>query len=129
MAMETVEIAVLLGGISLIGLTLWYFFAPHRAVAAAGGGSGVQEIRIVVKGGFAPDVVRVEAGRPVRLLFDRRERGSCTDEVVFPGLGISKALPAFRTTPVEFTPEAPGDVPFSCGMRMLHGMVRVGRAE
>jgi Cu+-exporting ATPase len=122
------DILVVALGAGLIGWELWYFLGP-RPMAPAGAQSGAQEIRIVVKGGYDPDTVLVEAGRPVRLLFYRDETAPCSERVIFETLGLEKTLPAFETTPVEFTPTEPGDYPFRCGMAMLHGRVvaQVGR--
>ena len=49
--------------------------------------------------------------------------------MVFDRLGLTQELPAFQTTPVEFTPGEPGDYPFRCHMDMLHGRVvaQIGR--
>jgi plastocyanin domain-containing protein len=117
--------------VTLLGVTgiLWvnyYFFAAGRpAGIAAGDGSGPQRIRIEVKGGYSPAVVRVRAGRPVRLDFFRNETSGCTEEVVLSDFGIRTFLPAHRTTPVEFTPAAPGDFEFTCGMGMVRGRIEV----
>ncbi len=126
--MSLLDILVVALGAGLIGWELWYFLGP-RPVAAGGARIGAQEIRIVVKGGYDPDTVLVEAGRPVRLLFYRDETAPCSERVIFETLGLERTLPAFETTPVEFTPTEPGDYPFRCGMAMLHGRVvaQVGR--
>ena len=76
-----------------------------------------------VQGGYEPRTVRVQAGRPVRLVFDRQETSSCSEEVVFGDFGIRKFLPAFQKTAVEFTPDKPGTYEFTCGMSMLRGKV------
>jgi plastocyanin domain-containing protein len=65
--------------------------------------------------------VRVAAGRPVRLVFDRQETATCSEELVFPAFGLRKFLPAFQTTTLEVTPPSPGTYEFTCGMGMLHG--------
>jgi plastocyanin domain-containing protein len=80
-------------------------------------------VRVVVKDGYDPDTILVEAGRPVRLLFYRDETADCSERVVFDGLGIDQALPPFQVTPIEFTPQEPGDYPFRCGMSMIRGRV------
>ncbi|MCC2671561.1 MAG: hypothetical protein K0Q72_4032, partial [Armatimonadetes bacterium] len=67
----------------------------------------------------------VEKGRPVRVAFYRDETASCSDTVVFGDFGISRALPAFKTTDVEFTPERAGEFIFTCGMNMLCGKLIV----
>jgi plastocyanin domain-containing protein len=123
--MDTTEILVLLGGILLIGLTLWYFFGEREKVSAATNESGVQEIGVTVKGGYSPDVIVVKSGVPVRLNFYRDETSSCSEQVVFGDFGIAKDLPAFKTTPIEFTPDKPGEFTFACGMNMLRGKLIV----
>lgn len=34
-------------------------------------------------------------------------------------------LPAFKTTPVEFTPDEAGEFTFTCGMNMMRGKLIV----
>jgi Cu(I)/Ag(I) efflux system membrane fusion protein len=85
------------------------------------------DIEIIVDGRYVPDVVHVRAGQPVRLRFTRKEDSRCTDEVVFATLGIRRSLPAWQTTTIEFTPAGEGEIPFECGMGMVHGRVLVGR--
>jgi plastocyanin domain-containing protein len=122
--MNTSEYIVVAGGIAAIAFIVWYFFGKREAVAAADVG-GVQEIKITVKGGYSPDVVVVKAGRPVRLNFYRDETAACTEDVVIPEFRIAKHLPAFQTTPIEFTPEKAGEFPFACGMNMVRGKLVV----
>src|SRR5262249_12013813 len=49
------------------------------------------------------------------------ETSPCSEEVVFPALGIHRYLPAFETTLVEIPPTPAGEYAFACGMDMLHG--------
>lgn len=123
--LDGTEIAVLIGGIALLGLVLWYFFGEREAVAATLGERGLQEVDITVKGGYSPDVVVVERGVPVRLNFYRDETNSCSEQVVFGDFRIARDLPAFKTTPVEFTPERAGEFTFTCGMSMMRGKLIV----
>ena len=123
--MDTTEIIVVIGGIGLIALVLWYFFGEREATAATVNDAGVQEIDVTVKGGYSPDVIVVDRGRPVRLNFRREETSSCSEQVVLGDFGIARDLPAIKTTPVEFTPEKSGEFPFTCGMNMLHGKLIV----
>jgi len=67
----------------------------------------------------------VRAGEPVRLQFYRDETADCSERVVFEDFGIDTALPAFQTTPVEFTPEEAGEFRFRCGMNRLQGLLVV----
>ncbi len=120
---------VIVLGVGLIAGELWYFLGPRRTQPQPRSQSDVQDVRIVVRGGFDPDVVLVEAGRPVRLHFHREETAECSEQVVFDTLGFVYPLPPFQTTVVEFTPPEPGDYPFRCGKSVMHGRVvaQVGR--
>jgi plastocyanin domain-containing protein len=125
--MDMKEIAVVIGGVALIGFILWYFFGEREAVAASVR-AGVQEIKVTVKGGYSPDVIVVKENVPVRLDFYRDETASCSEEVIFGDFGIARHLPAFKTTPVEFTPDQTGEFTFTCGMNMLRGKLIVEAA-
>ena len=124
--MDTAEVIVLLSGITLIGFVIWYFFMAEgeRAEATVGSG-GAQQIKVTVKGGYTPDVIVVKKGVPVELDFYRDETASCTEEVVFGDFGITRKLPAFKTTPVRFTPDKAGEFTFACGMNMVRGKLIV----
>ena len=132
---NTTEWLVILGGLAAIAWVNWYFFLAGRtsavaavaAVAAAGAGgiaaSAPAEVTITVDGGYSPQQVRVKAGAPVRLVFDRRDSGSCSDEVVLPDFGIRRFLPTGQRTTIEVTPPKAGRYEFTCGMSMLRGAV------
>jgi plastocyanin domain-containing protein len=126
-SMTTSQFTVTLVGVIAVIWVNYYFFLAGRsaAVRAATDGSGPQRVRIEVKGGYSPAVVKVQAGRPVRLEFFRNETNSCTEEVVLPDFGIRSFLPAHQTTPVDFTPTQPGDFEFTCGMGMVRGRLVV----
>ena len=123
--MDNQEIFVVASGLLLIAAVLWYFFGKREGATAATTDSGVQEIRITVKGGYDPDLIVVRQGKPVLLNFYRDETASCSEQVVFSDFGLVRDLPAYKTTPIEFTPEQPGEYTFACGMGMLRGKVVV----
>jgi plastocyanin domain-containing protein len=122
--MNATDWIVLAAGVSGIALVNWWFFLAERtttlATAAAG---GIQEVSIAVRGGYSPGVIRVKQGQPVRLVFDRQETNSCSEEIVFPDFGIRRYLPANEKTTVEITPERAGTYEFMCGMSMLRGRI------
>src|SRR5947208_2267295 len=103
-AMNAIVIALGVGAIAWVN---WYFFMAGRtapAVVASGSessGGSTPEITITVDGGYSPNAVRVPVGRPVRLIFDRRDTSSCSEEVVFPDFGIRRFLPSGARTVVE----------------------------
>ena len=119
--MTAVDFAVIAAGGAAIAWVLWYFFAAERRAATAATAGGVQEVTVAIRGGYEPATIRVKAGTPVRLLFDRQETSSCSEEVVFGDFNIRRFLPAFQKTAVEVTPERPGTYEFTCGMSMLRG--------
>ena len=131
--MSASEWMVIAGGVAAIAWVNWYLFLAERSAvsvmagpnaAGAGDGSGaatVPQVTITVKGGYDPAVIRVSAGRPVRLVFDRQETSSCSEEIVFPDFGIRRFLPAHQQTVIEVTPPAAGRYEFTCGMSMLRG--------
>jgi len=118
------ELLVVAAGAGAIAWIYWYFFRAEGAVGTATAtGAGPQTTTILVRGGYEPASIRVKAGAPVRLVFDRRETNPCSEEIVFPDFGIRRFLPANEKTAVEFTPARPGTYEFSCGMSMLRGKV------
>ena len=124
--MDTPAIMVTFIGLALAGFVLWYFFFSARQTASAvSSSSGVQEVAITVKGGYSPDVIEVERGRPVQLNFYRDEENSCSEELLMPDFNIRRDLPAFKTTLVELLPQQAGRFEFTCGMSMLRGTLVV----
>lgn len=122
--MDNAEIFVLIGGTLLSLFTLWFFFGPRASEKASVAG-GVQQIKIKVQGGYSPDRIEVEKGKPVRLLFKREESNPCTEQVIFGDFGVSKMLPQGQEVAVEFTPDKSGEFTFHCGMNMVRGKLLV----
>lgn len=120
--MNASDLAVVLGGLALIAVLGWYFFGPRTATHAKAEG-GRQVVDITVKGGYSPNLVRVEAGTPVRLRFDRQDNSDRTSRVVFPDFRRSVSLAAFGTTTLDLDIDEPGEYSWACGMNMLHGTV------
>ncbi len=124
--MDTTAIIVTIVGLGLVAFVLWYFFfSARQAASAVSSSSGVQEVAITVKGGYSPDTIEVEKGKPVQLSFYRDEESSCSEELLMPDFSIRRDLPAFKTTLVELLPEKAGTFPFTCGMGMLRGSLVV----
>jgi len=118
------DFAVVVAGLALSGLLGWFFFGPKKARSAELVGK-VQEVRVTVKGGYSPDLVRARQGVPLRIVFDRQESGECTSRVVFPDFALNRSLPAYAQTTVELLPDRAGEFGFACGMNMVHGKLVV----
>lgn len=124
--MTPAQLIVVLSGIALTILIAWYFwFAPKAQTRAAVTESGAQEVAVTVKGGYTPDIIVVQKGRPVRLTFTRQESAACSEQVLFPDFNKSSPLPEGEPTTIEFTPDKPGEYGFQCQMGMLRGKLIV----
>ena len=118
--MTWAQVSVTVAGAALIAVLARFFFRRRTAVDATAVGEA-QEARIVVRGGYSPDVVRVRVGVPLRIVFDRQEDGDCSARVVFPELAVSYWLAPHAITVVELAVDRPGSYEFACGMNMIHG--------
>ena len=113
-------------GLGLIAFIVWFFWLVRaKGVRAAVTSGGYQEQMVLVKGGYTPDVIVVEAGKPVRLNFVRQESVSCSEMVLLPAFNRSATLPEGQTVPVEFLPKDRGEFEFSCQMGMFRGRLIV----
>ena len=117
---------VTLGGLSLSAFIIWFFWLKKAiGTYAAATAGGYQEAMILVKGGYTPDVIVVQHGKPVRLNFRREETATCSEMVLFPDFGKSVRLPTGETVAIELLPDTPGEYEFACQMGMLHGKLIV----
>lgn len=124
--MSAMDGLVLLVGLALIAAIAWFFWGPRRGeLQAERSTSGYQEVMILVKGGYTPDIIIVERDRPVRLNFRREETAACSEIVVLADFGKSARLPEGEVVAVEFLPEQPGEYEFACQMGMLRGKLIV----
>jgi plastocyanin domain-containing protein len=120
------KIIITLAGLGAIGFIVWFFWmAKREGIKAAVTSSGYQEVMILVKGGYTPDVNVVERGKPVRLNFRREETASCSEMVIFPAFNKSAQLPEGQTVPLELMTDKPGEYEFQCQMGMLRGKLIV----
>lgn len=119
------KVAVTLGGLGLIAAELWWFLLRKPKSRQARAQGGVQEVTVMVDGGYEPSQIVVQAGQPVRLNFYRKDPSSCLEEVRLPDFHIAQSLELNQTTPIEFTPDKPGKYEFSCGMNMFRGFIEV----
>ena len=91
----------------------------------ASGPAPTQHLEVTVEKGYRPARLTARAGAPLRVTFLRSETSGCSKEVVFPGLGIRRALPTGERVTIDLPPQAAGIVPFPCGMGMMKGGIEV----
>lgn len=134
------KLAVALGGLGLIGAELWWFMFSHANSQHLKPSSsdrvsktksqkalvkqGIQEVDIVVDGGYTPDRIEVAVGEPVKLNFYRQDASSCLEQVLFPDFNKALDLALNQTTSVEVVPEKSGEYTFTCGMNMYRGVIK-----
>lgn len=124
--MSSAQVIVTLTGLAVISGIVWFFWLKKAAgTRAALTSSGYQEAMVLVKGGYAPDVIVVERGKPVRLTFRREESAACSEMVLFDHFGKSANLPEGQPVAVELMPDQPGEYEFACQMGMLRGTLVV----
>ncbi|QPC83150.1 cupredoxin domain-containing protein [Phototrophicus methaneseepsis] len=120
------QIVVTVIGLAAIAFIVWFFWLGKRlGVKVAVNSSGYQEAMVLVKGGYTPDLIIVEKGKPVRLNFLRTESAACSEMVMFPDFNKSAHLPEGETVAVELMPNQPGEYEFQCQMGMLRGKLIV----
>lgn len=84
-----------------------------------------QTVHVRVRGGYEPDTIYARVGEPLVLVFRREETARCSERVVFPDLGKSAMLPAYRDVKITLPALRAGVHEFTCQLGMLHGRLVV----
>ena len=87
--------------------------------------AGTEVTLYVTSKGFVPANVHVPAGKPVTLRVTRKTDKTCATELVMAAKDIHQALPLNETVEITFTPDAPGELRYACGMDMIAGVITV----
>ncbi len=77
---------------------------------------------------FEPDDVKVPAGKPVTLVFERMTDETCAKQVVLKmadGSKIERDLPLGKPVELAATFPAAGKLGYACGMDMIKGTITV----
>jgi plastocyanin domain-containing protein len=120
------KVYVTIGGLAAIAFIIWFFWMGKRKGIKAGAtSSGYQEVVVLVKGGYSPDIIVAERSKPLRLKFRREETASCSEMVIFPDFNKSARLPTGETVSIELMPDKTGEYEFSCQMGMFRGKLIV----
>jgi plastocyanin domain-containing protein len=115
------KILVLTFGVLGIVFTYWFFFMKKSKKAV----EVTNNIKIIVDGGYNPDVISIPLGESTKITFLRKDTSSCLEDVVLPDFKIRKYLPLNKEVEVEITPEKSGEFEIVCGMNMFHGKIIV----
>jgi len=96
--------------------------AQHRASTEIPAGAVTIHI---TRRGYEPSRLQIPANRPLTLALTRDSSPNCGADVIFPSLGIRRALPLGETVLIELPAQPAGELSFSCGMGMFRGMLVV----
>lgn len=124
-ALFSLDAALRLGGspVTFAGVKS-AFFPSAEAAPAVAGSDGVQEARITAgSGGYSPGSVRIQAGRPARLLFTGDGSAGCALALVFGGQQYY--LKAGSPTAIDLPPQEPGTIDYTCAMGMYGGSIEI----
>lgn len=112
------------------GATLLGFVVPSTSGTAvtdalqAVNGEQLVEMEVTSAGTYAPDVIRVQQGIPVRWDIYGADFMGCANTLVLPAFKVQANLrPGFNE--VRFTPTKSGKFTFSCSMGMVRGTMIV----
>ena len=106
------------------------FVGMILSVAHADPGSRTAETRrrvelFATERGFEPDRIDVRRAEPLRLVVTRTTDKTCATAIVIKDLGIKRALPLNQPVVIDFTPAKTGELTYSCGMKMIGGVLLV----
>ncbi|MFA6213925.1 MAG: cupredoxin domain-containing protein [Candidatus Micrarchaeia archaeon] len=90
--------------------------------AAPSGEVQVVQVRASSRGYDNPRPV-VKAGVPVRFEFSADSSAGCGRQVIVDGFGVNLVARNGETVSATFTPPAPGEYKFHCGMNMFRGVL------
>ncbi len=119
------QIFVIIAGLAAAAWVAWYFWFSEKKAVKIDSTGAIQEAVIKVKGGYTPDLLIFQAGKPIKLNFIREETAACSEEVIFDNLGVKATLTPYKTIPVELNIDKPGEYDFHCAMGMLRGKLIV----
>jgi len=114
------KVLVLIFGFLSIIFTYWFFFMKKINTVLVEG-----IVNILVDGGYKPEKISIPFGKTTKLIFERKDKSTCLEEVVLADFKVRKFLPLNEKTEIEINPTKKGEFDFSCGMGMFHGKLIV----
>jgi len=88
------------------------------------GADGVPEIALELRAGeYVPNVIHARGGAPLRLRITRGDGHACADRLLVPDLGTAAELAPGGTTEVALPAARAGEYLFTCGSRMVKGVL------
>lgn len=111
-----------IAAVLIIFVYWWFFVGESKSVVSKTN----EPITIVVKDGiYLPSMIKIPAGKEVKLTFLRKDISSCAGTVSFPQLNISYQLPMDQLVEITIPPQKQGEIDFTCAMGMYRGKLLV----
>jgi len=82
-------------------------------------------IRALSNGYYDKQEITVKAGIPVKLDFSAEPQAGCGRQFILDGFNVQLISKTGETESATFTPTAPGDYAYHCGMNMWRGVMHV----
>ena len=113
-------------GVLCIALIIWWFwlYKPESIILESN-----QSLIVLESGIYSPAHLTVQANKPTRLTFLRKDASPCAESVLIPDLDISQVLPLDKLTSVQLPALKAGEYPFHCQMQMYRGVITVVETE
>ena len=86
---------------------------------------GRQVVEVPVHHGYRPHTIEARAGRPLRIVFDRRDDEPCSERVVFSSPRLDRRLAPNGLTVIDLPAQPPGEVRFTCAMGRYRGRIQL----
>ena len=120
------KIIVIIVAISLIMAIIWWFFGKKDTqIISADQTHKLQTATIIVDGGYKPNVISLNLGKPAQITFIRKDPTSCLEEIIMPDFGIAEKLAVNKPFTITIQPNKAGSFTYTCGMRMFSGHIEV----
>jgi hypothetical protein len=75
--------------------------------------------------GFVPADLKLKKGVSYNLVVTRQTDKTCATQIEIPGCGPAKDLPLNVPVSIVLEPKTAGEIRYSCGMGMLHGVLSI----
>ena len=111
----------ILGLVVIALIVYWFWLAKPQSQRAE---NNLVDI-IVDDGVYTPAHIEIDAGKPVTLVFLRKDSSPCSEKVIFSDLNISEDLPINKKKRLAIKIDQPGEYEFSCQMQMYRGSLIV----
>ncbi|MDO4912809.1 MAG: cupredoxin domain-containing protein [Lactobacillus sp.] len=107
--------------ILIVAIAIW-FMTGHDDQEKAKISGKKQFQKVIVKGGYAPNVIVLKKGIPAELDFDLQDSTACLSSIAFDELGINQELHPGKNV-ISVPTDKAQELGFACGMNMFHGKV------